>query len=99
MLGHGAIGVIEQIDGDVEFAIRLRALGAGQALEHDLDRRAALQAGELRLDVGEHADLRRRAGRAAKLVEMVQQRGEFSTVSIAGLRPISASPAPSDRPQ
>ena len=53
-----------------------RALGAGQALKQDFDRRAALQAGQLRLDVREHADLRRRAGGAAQLVEVPQHGGD-----------------------
>ena len=65
------VAAVEQVDGDVELR-QWRALGAGEALEQDLDRRAALEAGELRLDVGEDADLRRRAGVAAQRVDVLE---------------------------
>ena len=75
MLGHRAVGTVELVDGEVELLAQ-RALGTGEALEEDLDRGAALEARELRLDVGEHADLRRRAGVAAQAVEVGEQAGD-----------------------
>ena len=71
--GHRAVAVVEQIDGNVELA-QVGRLGAGQALEQDFDRRTAFEAGQLRLDVGQHADLRRHAGPASQRVEQPQQR-------------------------
>ncbi len=70
-LGHRAVAVVQQIDTDVELQ-KVGALGAGEALEHHFDGRAVFQAGQLRLDVGQHANLRRSAGAAAEGVEVAQ---------------------------
>ena len=91
LFGHRPPGVIEQFDRDVELG-EVRLFGAGQALEHDLDGGAPFEAAELRLDVGQHADLRGGSGRGAHLVEMRSMAEMFSTVSMAGLTPMSASP-------
>jgi hypothetical protein len=72
LLDHGAIGPVEQIDADVELAEQ-GLLGAGDALEEDLHRGAALEAGELGLHVGEHADLRGRTSLPAEPVEVVEE--------------------------
>ena len=71
---HGSIGAIEEIDRNVELG-EVGALGAGQTLKHDFDRRAGLQTGELGFDVREHADLCRRTGLAPHGVHVHQHVG------------------------
>ena len=52
---------------------RLVVLRSRQALEEDLDGSAPFEAGELRLDVGQHANLRRRSGPLPDRIEQPQQ--------------------------
>ena len=50
-VAHRPKAPVEEVDGDVELG-RQRGLRAGQALEEDLDRRAALEGRQLRAHVG-----------------------------------------------
>ncbi len=65
------IRLVEHLDRHIEL-FRESAVRTRQRLEHDLNRRASLQARHLRLDVRQHADLRRRARLAPQPIEMTQ---------------------------
>ena len=71
-LGHRAIAVVEQIDGDVELG-QVGVFGSCQALKQHLERSPAVEAGQLRLDVGEHANLRRDPRASPHRIEQLQQ--------------------------
>ena len=79
--------------------LRVGRLRAGDRLEQQIDRRAALEAGELRGDVGQAARLRRdRRARRSAGRGRAGWRPTVSTDSVAGLTPMTASPQPNSRP-
>ena len=79
--------------------LRVRRLGAGDRLEHQIDRRAALDRAQRGGDMRQHAGLRRdRVALAHRVQHVAAACSAASTLSVAGLTPITASPAPSSRP-
>jgi hypothetical protein len=62
----------QQVEGDAEAAVG--RLGAGDRLEHQVDRRPGLQRPQRRGDVRQHAGLGRDAVAADHLVDQLQQR-------------------------
>ena len=77
----------------------VRRLAAGDRLEDQIDRRAALDRGQRRRHMGQHAGLRRELEPLAQRVEKVAVSSMYlSRLSVAGLMPITASPDASISP-
>lgn len=77
------VRLVEQRDGDAE--VLVRALAAGDGLEHQVEGRAALHGLHLRGDVGEHAVLRRHAHAAHQVLDRLQDVGGLVDVVGGGV--------------
>jgi hypothetical protein len=90
---HRVVGLVEQGERDAEGAVR--RLGAGHRLEEQVHRRAAAREVERRGGVGEHARLHRVASsRWRSSSSISSSAATVAGASVAGLMPITASPAP-----
>ena len=65
--------------------LAIAGLGAGETLEQDVHRRAALERAHLGGDVRQHAILRRDLPALDELVRQLEQRATFATVVDAGI--------------
>ena len=91
--------MVEQVDRNVEFG-EVRFFGPRQALKDHLDGSSPRETCELRFYVGQDAVLRGVPRWQYALYQRCTSMAEtFSTVSIAGLTPMSASPPPRESPE
>ena len=83
---------------EVDSEARVGRLGAGDRLEDQIDRSALADQIERRGHVREHAGLRRNVELDLISSSIDNSACAFSGLSVAGLIPITASPAPRSRP-